>query len=222
MDIWGVGCVFFEMLSLFPLFPGNNEKDQVHKIHNILGTPSKELLERFQKYASHMEVSFTPTVGTGLTQLFPPNTSTETISLITQLLTYNPDERITTKHALNSPCFKEFRAVEAKAIIYKEPSGATPTSTNEEHSIDSQDPKDYPNSRRVTKPIEDQIKKKLQQGNKKGWEHDPEGINDYEDGNPNNVPTISSQISSPQLSTSGLHQKGRRRNLDTMLKSSRF
>lgn len=27
MDIWGVGCVFFEMLSLFPLFPGNNELD---------------------------------------------------------------------------------------------------------------------------------------------------------------------------------------------------
>lgn len=40
MDYWGIGCVFFEMLSLFPLFPGNNELDQVHKIHNILGTPT--------------------------------------------------------------------------------------------------------------------------------------------------------------------------------------
>jgi len=27
MDIWGAGCVFFEILSLFPLFPGNNELD---------------------------------------------------------------------------------------------------------------------------------------------------------------------------------------------------
>jgi renal tumor antigen len=27
MDIWGVGCVFFEILSLFPLFPGDNELD---------------------------------------------------------------------------------------------------------------------------------------------------------------------------------------------------
>ena len=27
MDIWGVGCVFFEILSLFPLFPGKNELD---------------------------------------------------------------------------------------------------------------------------------------------------------------------------------------------------
>ena len=47
MDIWGVGCVFFEMLALFPLFPGNNELDQIHKIHNIMGTPPPEILENF-------------------------------------------------------------------------------------------------------------------------------------------------------------------------------
>ena len=39
MDYWGIGCVFFEVLTLTPLFPGTNELDQVHKIHNILGTP---------------------------------------------------------------------------------------------------------------------------------------------------------------------------------------
>ncbi len=47
MDYWGVGCVFFEVLALCPLFPGNNELDQVHKIHNILGTPSDSLLKQF-------------------------------------------------------------------------------------------------------------------------------------------------------------------------------
>ena len=47
MDIWGVGCVFFEILSLFPLFPGDNELDQIHKIHNILGTPPQEILDAF-------------------------------------------------------------------------------------------------------------------------------------------------------------------------------
>ena len=58
MDIWGVGCVFFEVLSLFPLFPGDNELDQIHKIHNILGTPPAELLEKFQKNATHMKLEF--------------------------------------------------------------------------------------------------------------------------------------------------------------------
>lgn len=38
---------FFEVISLFPLFPGNDEVDQVHKIHNILGSPEKALLDNF-------------------------------------------------------------------------------------------------------------------------------------------------------------------------------
>ena len=47
MDLWGVGCVMFEVVSLFPLFPGNDELDQVNKIHNILGTPDETLLAKF-------------------------------------------------------------------------------------------------------------------------------------------------------------------------------
>lgn len=34
-------------MSLFPLFPGNDELDQVHKIHNVLGTPNPKILEGF-------------------------------------------------------------------------------------------------------------------------------------------------------------------------------
>ena len=69
MDYWGVGCVFFEMLALFPLFPGNNEMDQIHKIHNILGTPDKALLDKFAKVASHMEFDFPEQEGTGIEKL---------------------------------------------------------------------------------------------------------------------------------------------------------
>ena len=58
MDLWGVGCVMFEIIALFPLFPGKNELDQVNRIHKILGTPHKEVLERFKKRASHMEFNF--------------------------------------------------------------------------------------------------------------------------------------------------------------------
>jgi renal tumor antigen len=49
MDMWGVGCVMFEIMSLFPLFPGTNELDQIQKIHNILGTPSAELISKMRR-----------------------------------------------------------------------------------------------------------------------------------------------------------------------------
>ena len=71
MDIWGVGAVFFEVLSLFPLFPGTNELDQVHKIHNILGTPTPAVLEHFQKHATHMEFNFPTKKYQGIAKLAP-------------------------------------------------------------------------------------------------------------------------------------------------------
>ena len=94
MDLWGVGCVMFEVVSLFPLFPGNDELDQVHKIHNILGTPDETLLAKFQKYATHMEFNFPPIEGTGIAKLIP-HASPEVQDLIVKLLMYNPDNRIT-------------------------------------------------------------------------------------------------------------------------------
>jgi renal tumor antigen len=59
MDMWGVGCVFFEVLSLYPLFPGTNELDQVQKIHAILGTPPAETLAKLKKHSnSHIDFNF--------------------------------------------------------------------------------------------------------------------------------------------------------------------
>ena len=48
MDLWGVGCVLFEITSLFPLFPGNDEIDQVHRVNNILGVPDEDVLDKLR------------------------------------------------------------------------------------------------------------------------------------------------------------------------------
>ena len=66
MDIWGVGCVMFEITTLNPLFPGNNELDQVHRIHNILGTPNSKVLDRFRRHATHMDINFPAKVYIGI------------------------------------------------------------------------------------------------------------------------------------------------------------
>jgi len=40
LDIWGVGCIFVEMISGFPLFPGvKSARDQLSKIFKVCGTP---------------------------------------------------------------------------------------------------------------------------------------------------------------------------------------
>ena len=114
MDLWGVGCVMFEVISLFPLFPGNDELDQVHKIHHILGTPEEALLDKFQRHASHMdftEFRLRRVEGAGIAKLIP-QASPEVIDLIEKLLIYNADNRITASQALKHPWFREIREQE--------------------------------------------------------------------------------------------------------------
>lgn len=111
MDLWGTGCVFFETLSLFPLFPGNDELDQINKIHDIMGTPGRSVLDGFQKRATHMKFNFAPKEATDIKRL-APHVSAEALDLIQQLLAYVEDLRLTAKQALNHPYFKEFRSQE--------------------------------------------------------------------------------------------------------------
>eukprot|EP00079_Xenopus_tropicalis_P029025 XP_012824095.1 PREDICTED: MAPK/MAK/MRK overlapping kinase isoform X3 [Xenopus tropicalis] len=63
MDIWSAGCVFFEIASLHPLFPGSNELDQISKIHDVIGTPDQALLQKFKQIlerpAQHRKIRIT-------------------------------------------------------------------------------------------------------------------------------------------------------------------
>lgn len=115
MDLWGVGCVFFEMLTLFPLFPGDDEMDQINKIHDIIGTPNEQLLSFFKDHATHININFTQKIGIGINN-FLNHVSSECIDLINKLLVYNPEYRYSAKQALNHPYFKDIKKQEEKIL----------------------------------------------------------------------------------------------------------
>jgi len=110
MDMFAAGCVWFEVMALFPLFPGQNEMDQLVKIHNVLGTPSSDLISRkFKTNGTHNPSDFNePVKGTGLERLCP-HASTEFFDLLYKLLKYDPDERILARQALKDPYFRDLR-----------------------------------------------------------------------------------------------------------------
>ena len=110
MDMWGVGCVFFEIMSLYPLFPGTNELDQIEKIHNISGTPAPEVLAKMKRHSNqqHIDFNFPQKEGSGVEKLVP-HVSQECCDLLNKLLAYNPDTRISARQALKHPYFREFR-----------------------------------------------------------------------------------------------------------------
>lgn len=50
IDIWSIGCIFAELLSGKPLFPGKNVVHQLDLITDLLGTPPPETVA---KVSSH-------------------------------------------------------------------------------------------------------------------------------------------------------------------------
>lgn len=108
MDIWGVGCIFFEVMALHPLFPGKNELDMVHQIHRVMGSPAPSLLAEFQRHATHMEFDFPMIEGTGIDVMLP-HMSPEGRNLINRMLMYDSTYRPTAKALLKSAYFRELR-----------------------------------------------------------------------------------------------------------------
>ncbi|CAI2376444.1 unnamed protein product [Moneuplotes crassus] len=104
-DIWAAGCIFYELLTLTPLFPGCSELDQVLKIHDIFGTPKQEILEKFQILSSYKDLTFPFKKYSGISKLIP-HASFECRVIILWMLTYDPDKRPSASDLLKLPYFE--------------------------------------------------------------------------------------------------------------------
>eukprot|EP00048_Salpingoeca_helianthica_P022421 m.18113 g.18113 ORF g.18113 m.18113 type:complete len:415 (-) comp7298_c1_seq1:125-1369(-) len=138
MDIWSAGCVFFEIMSLYPLFPGSNELDQINKIHDILGTPSPALLAKIRRNAP-MKFSFPNKQATGIARMLTHATP-ECLDLLNGLLNYDPELRLSARQAMRHSYFKELRDADkrrAKLEVQAANDGAKSPSPIPAESADS-------------------------------------------------------------------------------------
>ncbi len=46
IDMWSLGCILAELLNGYPIFPGENEQEQLACIMEIFGPPEKHLIEK--------------------------------------------------------------------------------------------------------------------------------------------------------------------------------
>uniref|UniRef100_A0AAY4B0P8 cyclin-dependent kinase n=1 Tax=Denticeps clupeoides TaxID=299321 RepID=A0AAY4B0P8_9TELE len=107
VDMWSVGCIFGELLTQKPLFPGKSEIDQINKVFKDLGSPSEKIWPGFSELPAVKKMNFTEYPYNNLRKRFGALLSDQGFDLINKFLTYCPSKRITAEEALKHEYFRE-------------------------------------------------------------------------------------------------------------------
>lgn len=99
IDLWALGCIMAELYTARPLFPGNSEIDQLHRICAVLGTPDRESWPEGYALADALRFRF-PSAGAVPLARVVPTSSPPALALLSALLRYPPRDRPTAPQAL--------------------------------------------------------------------------------------------------------------------------
>ncbi|XP_033220117.1 cyclin-dependent kinase 11B-like isoform X2 [Belonocnema kinseyi] len=105
IDMWSVGCIFAEFLSMEALFPGQSDQDQINRIFKELGTPNDRIWPGFSKMPLASKTVFSHYPVNNLRQRC--RSSDLGIELLNKFLTYDPQQRVTAEDALKHSFFTE-------------------------------------------------------------------------------------------------------------------
>ncbi|XP_060067257.1 uncharacterized protein LOC132547520 [Ylistrum balloti] len=132
IDIWGVGCIFAEMLSCKPLFPGANEMDQMGQIIDALSLNDNEWNVLTQVLPGSVLRQRSKAPKHSLKSNFK-DFSSDAVDLLEKLLVFCPGQRVMAEEALAHPYLQKYSCPEDEPIVIK--------SFHIEHEIDDLSPK---------------------------------------------------------------------------------
>ncbi|EFJ10407.1 hypothetical protein SELMODRAFT_128208 [Selaginella moellendorffii] len=133
VDMWAVGCIFAELLTLKPLFQGAEDKtgpnpfqlDQLDKIFKVLGHPTTErwpMLSNLPHWLANRQlIQSRKYDNPGLHTVVNLQPKGLAFDLLSRMLEYDPVKRITAAQALDHEYFRSDPLPGRNALVYGQP-----------------------------------------------------------------------------------------------------
>ena len=118
VDYWAIGCIMGELVDGNPLFPGENEIDQIHCIQKILGNLTQEQVDKFYSNPLFQGKNLlNVTKPETLERVYMGKLNKKAISFMKGLLEIDPKKRINDNNVFLHPYFEKLVSPEIQMEI---------------------------------------------------------------------------------------------------------